>query len=515
MLNVNYILRAFKDSVTGTRLRGDWERNDGIIQLAGAQPGFEASCIYLVGAGAPLPANASAEPGTLFVFCDGVDAETPDGACSIFISEPLATVFNAMANASADAERWKAQLENLPRTAEFQAIVSLAAHLGSCPAILLDRRGKALASDLLRKSSIAEKTPASTVVNAKEVRRLLQAIPDEDETIALKIDSDSLLHCRRIAHPDGSCSFLLMEDRNPSRDIEMLCELTARELEKREGESSLEAILDKMGEFSTCWQRIMEAQIGTSAEVRDAISRLPYPVDPFVSIGVVSFPAATGEIPYRDVLLQLRRFFPNENMTLYHKDIVIMLSQKQRSFRPNFREVDVQQLSELLHACGGMLALSGKTRRVDALPTLYGLAKKTALIAATLNDTPAQNRIVYSEDYSIYYMIDLAIKQYLRNAANTDVMYLVHPAIVLLTRYDAENSTNLRTTLYHYLMCDRNLVKTAAATYMHRNTVLNKVNKITKLIQLDLDDARLRQKLILSCQVILYIERALHITLTL
>lgn len=306
-----------------------------------------------------------------------------------------------------------------------------------------------------------------------------------------------------------------MEDVDAARDIETLCELTARELEKRLGEESIEAFLGEMGEFSACWQKIMDARIVTSDEVRDAVSRLPRPVDLFVSIGVVSFPAATGEVPYRDVLLQLRRFFPNENVTLYRKDIVIMLSQKQRSFRPNFKDVDVQQLSEMLHACGGMLALSGKTRRPNMLPTLYGMAKKTALIAATLNDTPAQSRIVYSEDCSIYYIIDLAIKQYLRDPANTDVMCLVHPAIVLLTRYDAENDTNLRETLYHYLMCDRNLVKTAAVTYMHRNTVLNKVNKITKLIQLDLDDARLRQKLILSCQVILYIERALRITLTL
>ena len=50
---------------------------------------------------------------------------------------------------------------------------------------------------------------------------------------------------------------------------------------------------------------------------------------------------------------------------------------------------------------------------------------------------------------------------------------------------------------------------------MHRNTVLNKINKITSMLDLDLEDPNLRQKLILSCQVILYIECAMNRSLNL
>lgn len=246
MLNVRHVLRAFKDSVTATHLRGNWERNGGVVQLAGTQTAFEASCIYLVGAGMALPGKSSAEPGTLFFFCDGMDAETPSGACSVSIDAPLAVVFNALANASAEQERWKARFEGLPRSAGFQEIISLAAHEGSCPAILLNRRGEAIASDLLRKSRIAGKKPADAFANAEKTRRLLQAFPD-DETAVLKADPEDRLYCRRITHPDQSRSFLLMEDVDAARDIETLCELTARELEKRLGEESIEAFLGEMG----------------------------------------------------------------------------------------------------------------------------------------------------------------------------------------------------------------------------------------------------------------------------
>ncbi len=60
--------------------------------------------------------------------------------------------------------------------------------------------------------------------------------------------------------------------------------------------------------------------------------------------------------------------------------------------------------------------------------------------------------------------------------------------------------------LFHYLLNNRNLTATANAMYMHRNTINNKVNQIKKLIQLNLDEPRLSQRLLLSCQIMRYYE---------
>lgn len=109
----------------------------------------------------------------------------------------------------------------------------------------------------------------------------------------------------------------------------------------------------------------------------------------------------------------------------------------------------------------------------------------------------------------MYCVIDLCVQRYLEIEGNDDVLYLVHPAVILLTRYDSQHNSNLRDVLYYYLLNDRNLVKTAAATYMHRNTVINKVNKILDLLQLDLEDGNLRQRLMFSCQFIRYYENVL------
>ena len=82
--------------------------------------------------------------------------------------------------------------------------------------------------------------------------------------------------------------------------------------------------------------------------------------------------------------------------------------------------------------------------------------------------------------------------------------------MIHLTRYDRQHNNNLRDVLYYYLLNDRNLVKTAAATYMHRNTVINKMSKIMDLIHLDLEDGNLRQRLMLSCQFIRYYEKVME-----
>ena len=156
---------------------------------------------------------------------------------------------------------------------------------------------------------------------------------------------------------------------------------------------------------------------------------------------------------------------------------------------------------------GNQLADQASARRpANALSAGRPNCPARADAGGTLDEGP----IVYCEDYSIYLIIDFCIRHYLRSGIGTDVVYLVHPAIIELTRYDAEHRSDLRDVLYRFLLCDRSLAKTADAAFMHRNTVLNKITKVESMLGIDLNDARLRQKLILSCQIILYIENVLQ-----
>ena len=151
------------------------------------------------------------------------------------------------------------------------------------------------------------------------------------------------------------------------------------------------------------------------------------------------------------------------------------------------------------------MMIGNGTRHANAIGSMYLLSKRTNELAYLLRQDKAE-RIFFTEDYIIYSMIDLCVQRYLEAEQNEDILYLAHPAVTALTRYDRIHNTDLRDLLFYFLLHDGNVVETAAAMYMHRNTVNNKVKQIKRLTNLELDDPRLRQRLLISCQIMRYYE---------
>jgi hypothetical protein len=74
-----------------------------------------------------------------------------------------------------------------------------------------------------------------------------------------------------------------------------------------------------------------------------------------------------------------------------------------------------------------------------------------------------------------------------------------HPVLDLLADYDRQNSSKLYPTLYHYLLADRNLLKTAAAMQVHRNTMRNRMARIEELVpELSLENPSVRMHVLIS-----------------
>ena len=62
-------------------------------------------------------------------------------------------------------------------------------------------------------------------------------------------------------------------------------------------------------------------------------------------------------------------------------------------------------------------------------------------------------------------------------------------------------------------MNNRKIDQTAKCMYMHRNTVINKLEKIRKITHLDLDDSNIQLDLMLSILVIEHYQQSLSQTL--
>lgn len=76
---------------------------------------------------------------------------------------------------------------------------------------------------------------------------------------------------------------------------------------------------------------------------------------------------------------------------------------------------------------------------------------------------------------------------------------LLHPALAFLRAYDKNHKTELYQTLKAYLYNERNALKTATVLGIHRNTMMNRLDKITQVLpDLDLENEAVRIYLLAS-----------------
>jgi len=77
---------------------------------------------------------------------------------------------------------------------------------------------------------------------------------------------------------------------------------------------------------------------------------------------------------------------------------------------------------------------------------------------------------------------------------------IMHPALKTLEEHDREHGTQYFNTLFAFLKHERNLVETAAALFIHRNSLVYRISRIQELIDIDLNDYAVRHYLLLSYQ---------------
>lgn len=78
---------------------------------------------------------------------------------------------------------------------------------------------------------------------------------------------------------------------------------------------------------------------------------------------------------------------------------------------------------------------------------------------------------------------------------------LVSPELIRLNEYDEEKGTEYFITLKTYLENERDIPKTAAVLVIHRTTLTYRLDKIQKMLRLNLDDPDTRLYLLISLRL--------------
>lgn len=280
-------------------------------------------------------------------------------------------------------------------------------------------------------------------------------------------------------------------------------------LEKDEAESQGE------DSFQVLAMQFLGDQPGDMEKLEMRLRHLKNPPKKFKRSIVIRFVDEDGKVPplhpqnLRKLFQELHRFFPNDHMALINECIYIMTSEEILDTALHIQ--DAEKFEELLCQYRAFAMVSNASYNLKGVRILATQCYQVLPIAVAVRINEEKDKhLLTFERYAPYYIIHLCHKSAAEEMGSDDIIYLCHPAINILTRYDRAYHQNLRDTLFSYLMNDRSIARTSEKMFIHRNTAIYKLNKIQELISDALDNPYTRHQLILSCMIIRYIEEYQH-----
>ena len=100
---------------------------------------------------------------------------------------------------------------------------------------------------------------------------------------------------------------------------------------------------------------------------------------------------------------------------------------------------------------------------------------------------------------------DYALEDMVINSLGELPLELLYPpGLLLLIEHDANSTTSYVETLRSYLENNQNVTKTAAALYVHRSTLMERLTRIKRDLGLDFEDpdVQLRLRLLLKAEAL-------------
>ncbi len=214
-------------------------------------------------------------------------------------------------------------------------------------------------------------------------------------------------------------------------------------------------------------------------------------------------PGQISELKFNYMFSRISSFFPQYIIDCYQNYILILLPTIHHADIPS---IDTKGLTQYLTEYDAYAGISFPVRSMFSLPAVFKEAVDAIDLGVRFSTGTGSKRIFPYEEYFVYAIIHLCKNGDFNKYYRKSTGYLCHPAFVQLHRYDRTNNDNLKDVLYSYLTHNQSINQTAQALYMHRNTLMKKIQKIEDIMNRPLNDALLCQALLFSFQIIRYSE---------
>ena len=255
--------------------------------------------------------------------------------------------------------------------------------------------------------------------------------------------------------------------------------------------------------FGALISDLIEFRLTDPDALEQRIRNIELSVHRYFHVALISFQGnhGTDMIPWVHIFSQLKGIFPFSDITTYRGEILLLIRKTNRGAHLCF---DHSALEKLLEQHSAYAAIGNYSEFLTSLAPMYLQTKSILRIGLTM---VPEKRIFFYEDYSMYHLVEMADIGAQASLYSRNIVYLCHPGLISLLRYDKKTGSNLTEVLFIYLRCERNAGVAAIKLYIHRNTMLNKVYKIEEILGESLDDYRLRERLLFSYHVLEYMQK--------
>ncbi len=251
------------------------------------------------------------------------------------------------------------------------------------------------------------------------------------------------------------------------------------------------------------WNDIMSMELSDRQQILERLDEFPYQLHTHIACVVVrSSVLGKNDTELLEAQKALQDFFPGTNLFYTGTEWILIYSQAKDT--SDYLDISYEAFSSLLEQYKLEAGISYACRLPEILRTLYLTASASLELGKKLGIAPQIKGIYTYHQYNTYYVIQLCAQRFTVLHKTDNLIYLTHPDVTRIYYYDLEHHNNLLDVLFTYLICGKNIALTSQRLYMHRNTILNKLNKIEEFLQHRLEYDEEHLLLLLSCIIVKY-----------
>lgn len=192
---------------------------------------------------------------------------------------------------------------------------------------------------------------------------------------------------------------------------------------------------------------------------------------------------------------QLQSILTKNIYAIYQNSFVILFNRKTEAPLGEYTEETLKRYASINNLKVG---ISNAFNDLTDINRFYHQAEKAAQLGERFPKAQNFKPLFYYRDYAYVEMLEIC-------RAKTNLMNFCHPCLTALLNYDKESNSDLMGTLFEYLEHSANTQRTAKALFIHKNTLLYRLDRIKTILNNDLSSGEDLFMFHLSFRVLIYL----------